>query len=62
MKDPMELSNEEKEKKVKKLLVEPDLSQKQIAEYLDITPQAVTNRIKQGSIEPILEAIEELTS
>ncbi len=55
-------SKEDKEKKVKKLLIEHDLSQKQIAEYLDITPQAVNNRIKRGSIEPILEAIEELSS
>ncbi len=48
------------EKKVLKMMIDADVSQKMIAEHLDITPQAVNNRLKRGSVEPLIKAIEEL--
>ncbi|NGP87272.1 helix-turn-helix transcriptional regulator [Fodinibius halophilus] len=48
------------EKKVLKMMIDADVSQKMIAEHLGITPQAVNNRLKRGSVEPLIEAIEEL--
>lgn len=51
----------EAEKKVMKMMIDADITQKMIAKHLDITPQAVNNRLKRGSVEPLIEAIEELT-
>ncbi len=48
------------EKKVIKMMIDAGITQKMVAEHLDITPQAVNNRLKRGSVEPLIEAIEEL--
>ncbi len=50
----------EAEKKVIKMMIDAGVTQKMVAEHLDITPQAVNNRLKRGSVEPLIEAIEEL--
>lgn len=52
--------SQSKEKYIKKLLIDHDLRQKDLAEHLNVTPQAINNRIKMGRIEPLLKAIEEL--
>ncbi len=43
-----------------KEIIDAGLTQKIIADHLGITPQAVNNRIKRGSVEPIRKAIKEL--
>lgn len=50
----------EAEKKVIKMMIDAGITQKMVAKHLDITPQAVNNRLKRGSVEPLIEAIEEL--
>lgn len=50
----------EAEKQVMKMMIDADITQKMIAEHLGITPQAVNNRLKRGSVKPLIEAIEEL--
>ncbi|WP_445664145.1 winged helix-turn-helix transcriptional regulator [Fodinibius sp. AD559] len=50
----------EAEKEVMKMMIDADITQKMIAEHLDITPQAVNNRLKRGSVDPLIKAIEEL--
>ncbi len=50
----------EAEKEVMKMMIDADITQKMIAKHLGITPQAVNNRLKRGSVEPLVEAIEEL--
>lgn len=50
----------EAEKEVMKMMIDADVTQKMIAKHLDITPQAVNNRLKRGSVAPLIEAIEEL--
>ena len=50
----------EAEKKVIKMMIDAGITQKMVAEHLEITPQAVNNRLKRGSVEPLIEAIEEL--
>lgn len=50
----------EAEKKVIKMMIDAGVTQKMVAEHLDITPQAVNNRLKRGSVEPLVDAIEEL--
>lgn len=48
------------EKKVIKMMIDAGVTQKMVAEHLGITPQAVNNRLKRGSVDPLIEAIEEL--
>jgi predicted transcriptional regulator len=48
------------EKEVMKMMIDADITQKMIAKHLDITPQAVNNRLKRGSVDPLVKAIEEL--
>ncbi|GEM_PF-2486993 len=48
------------EKEVMKEIIDAGLTQKIIADHLGITPQAVNNRIKRGSVDPIRKAIKEL--
>jgi predicted transcriptional regulator len=55
-----ELNRSPEHKKVLKMMIDHDITQKEVADYLDVTPQAVNNRLKRGSIEPIVEAINEL--
>lgn len=50
----------EAEKEVMKMMIDADVTQKMIAKHLGITPQAVNNRLKRGSVEPLIEAIEQL--
>lgn len=50
----------EAEKKVIKMMIDADVNQKMVAKHLDITPQAVNNRLKRGSVAPLIEAIQEL--
>lgn len=50
----------EAEKKVIKMMIDADVSQKMVAKHLGITPQAVNNRLKRGSVAPLIEAIREL--
>lgn len=50
----------EAEKKVIKMMIDVGVTQKMVAEHLGITPQAVNNRLKRGSVEPLIEAIGEL--
>lgn len=50
----------EAEKKVIKMMIDAGITQKMVAKHMDITPQAVNNRLKRGSVEPLIEAIEEL--
>ena len=50
----------EAEKEVIKMMIDAGVTQKMVAEHLDITPQAVNNRLKRGSVEPLIKAIEEL--
>lgn len=50
----------EAEKKVIKMMIDVGVTQKMVAKHLGITPQAVNNRLKRGSVEPLIEAIEEL--
>lgn len=50
----------EAEKKVIKMMIDTGVTQKMVAEHLGITPQAVNNRLKRGSVEPLIDAIEEL--
>ncbi len=50
----------EAEKKVIKMMIDAGVTQKMVAEHLDITPQAVNNRLKRGSVEPLIIAINEL--
>lgn len=54
------LHRNEAEKEVLKQLIDAGLTQKELAEHLNITPQAVNNRLKRGSVEPLLKAIKEL--
>ena len=54
------IERNEAEKKVLKMLIDTGITQKMVAEYLDVTPQAVRNRLERGKVEPILEAIREL--
>ncbi len=42
------------------MMIDADITQKMIAKHLEITPQAVNNRLKRGSVDPLIEAIEEL--
>ena len=42
------------------MMIDADITQKMIAKHLDITPQAVNNRLKRGSVDPLIKAIEEL--
>lgn len=51
----------EVEKEVLKEIIDAGLTQKQIADHLGISPQAVHNRLKRGSVEPIRKAIDELS-
>lgn len=55
-----EINRRPEHKKVLKMLIDHDLSQKELAAHLDVTPQAVNNRMKRGSIEPLVEAINEI--
>lgn len=48
------------EKKVMKMMIDTGITQKMIAKHLDITPQAVNNRLKRGSVDPLIEAIDDL--
>lgn len=48
------------EKEVIKMMIDAGITQKMIAEHLGITPQAVNNRLKRGSVEPLIRAIDEL--
>jgi predicted transcriptional regulator len=50
----------EAEKKAIKMMIDAGVTQKMVAKHLGITPQAVNNRLKRGSVEPLIEAIEEL--
>ncbi|MGD8426884.1 MAG: sigma factor-like helix-turn-helix DNA-binding protein [Balneolaceae bacterium] len=50
----------EAEKKVIKMMIDAGVTQKMVAEHLGITPQAVNNRLKRGSVDPLIQAIEEL--
>ena len=50
----------ETEKKVIKMMIDAGVTQKMVAEHLEITPQAVNNRLKRGSVDPLIKAIEEL--
>jgi len=50
----------EAEKKVIKMMIDAGVTQKMVAEHLGITPQAVNNRLKRGSVDPLIDAIEEL--
>lgn len=50
----------EAEKKVIKMMIDADVTQKMVAKHLGITPQAVNNRLKRGSVAPLIEAVEEL--
>lgn len=50
----------EAEKRVIKMMIDAGVNQKMVAEHLGITPQAVNNRLKRGSVEPLVEAIDEL--
>lgn len=50
----------EAEKKVIKMMIDADITQKMVAKHLGITPQAVNNRLKRGSVAPLIEAVEEL--
>ena len=50
----------EAEKEVLKMMIDAGITQKMIAKHLEITPQAVNNRLKRGSVEPLIEAIDEL--
>lgn len=50
----------EAEKKVIKMMIDAGITQKMVAKHMDITPQAVNNRLKRGSVEPLIDAIEEL--
>lgn len=50
----------EAEKRVMKMMIDTGVTQKMVAKHLGITPQAVNNRLKRGSVEPLIEAIEEL--
>lgn len=43
-----------------KKMIDADITQKMLAKHLDITPQAVNNRLKRGSVEPLMTAIEEI--
>lgn len=43
-----------------KMMIDADITQKMLAKHLDITPQAVNNRLKRGSVEPLIGAIEEI--
>ncbi|MGM0545593.1 MAG: sigma factor-like helix-turn-helix DNA-binding protein [Bacteroidota bacterium] len=51
----------EAEKEVMKMMIDEDITQKMIAKHLGITPQAVNNRLKRGSVDPLITAIEELS-
>lgn len=48
------------EKKALKMMIDVGVNQKMLAKYLDITPQAINNRLKRGKIAPLIEAIQEL--
>lgn len=50
----------EAEKKVIKMMIDAGITQKMIADHLDITPQAVNNRLKRGSVDPLIKAIDQL--
>ena len=50
----------EAEKEVIKMMIDAGVTQKMVAEHLGITPQAVNNRLKRGSVEPLITAINEL--
>lgn len=50
----------EAEKRVIKMMIDADVTQKMVAKHLGITPQAVNNRLKRGSVAPLIEAVEEL--
>lgn len=50
----------ETEKKVIKMMIDAGVTQKMVADHLEITPQAVNNRLKRGSVEPLIKAIDEL--
>lgn len=50
----------EAEKKVLKMMIDEGVTQKMIAKHLDITPQAVNNRLKRGSVAPLIEAIDQI--
>jgi len=50
----------EAEKKVIKMMIDAGVTQKMVAEHLGVTPQAVNNRLKRGSVDPLIQAIEEL--
>jgi len=50
----------ETEKKVIKMMIDAGVTQKMVAEHLEITPQAVNNRLKRGSVDPLVKAIDEL--
>lgn len=50
----------EAEKKVIKMMIDAGITQKMVAQHLGITPQAVNNRLKRGSVDPLIEAIGEL--
>ncbi len=50
----------EAEKKVIKMMIDAGVTQKMVAKHLGITPQAVNNRLKRGSVAPLIEAVQEL--
>jgi len=54
------ITRSKKEKEALKHMIDADVNQKMIAKHLDITPQAVNNRLKRGSTEVLHEAIEDI--
>lgn len=48
------------EKKALKMMIDVGVSQKMLAKYLDVTPQAINNRLKRGKVASLIEAIQEL--
>jgi predicted transcriptional regulator len=50
----------EAEKKTRKMMIDAGISQRMLAKHLQVTPQAINNRLKRGQVEPLLEAIREL--
>ncbi|MDZ7680902.1 MAG: hypothetical protein U5J63_04105 [Fodinibius sp.] len=43
----------EAEKEVMKMMIDADVTQKMVAKHLGITPQAVNNRLKRGSVRTL---------
>lgn len=50
----------DKSKELLKALIDADVEQKALAEELNVTPQAVNQRIRRGAVEPLWEALKKI--